>query len=225
MAYTTWGDFRDKIEKENDIQEDPDFLAEGELCGILNDGIDKCEQHFIKIPGYFLASTTITVVAGTRDYDLPDDIYGTKIRNIVHTTEYYEVKEIKDLKDRTFHELSTGSEYRYLLVNNAGDGIKLRLYPTPAEGCTLEMEYIRNAARIDPDGDDDQEIDIPEAMGFLYSYANWRIRKKEKILSEIADAKQEMEAEKEDMLSALAQRIDDENNEIAPDISIYQEHY
>jgi hypothetical protein len=87
------------------------------------------------------------------------------------------------------------------------------------------MEYIRNAARIDPDGDDDQEIDIPEAMGFLYSYANWRIRKKEKILSEIADAKQEMEAEKEDMLSALAQRIDDENNEIAPDISIYQEHY
>lgn len=224
MEYTTWGEFRTKIEKENDIQEDPDFLAEGELCDILNDAIDKCEQHFIRLPDYFLASATITVTAGTRDYSLPSDIYGTKIRNITHDTLYYEVRQLKSIKDRAFQELYTGADLRYLLINNAGEAVKLRLYPTPAEDCTLTVEYIRNAARIDPDGDDDQEIDIPEAMGFLYAYTNWRLRKKEKILAEINDAKAEMEQEKEDMISALAQRIDDENNEIDPDISIYRDH-
>ncbi len=224
MLYTTWGDFRTKVENESDIQEDPDFLAAGELCGILNDAIDKCEQHFISIPGYFLASTTLTVTSGTRDYDLPSDIYGTKIRNLMHDTEYYEVKQLRDLKDRAFHERAHGADYRYLIINNAGSKPKLRLYPTPAAGCTLTMEYIRNATRISADGADSQEIDIPEAMGFIYAYTEWRLRKKEKILSEVQSAEMNMNNEKQEMLNALAVMVDDDHNEIIPDTGVYQDH-
>jgi hypothetical protein len=224
MRYTTWGECRDKIEDENDIQEDPDFLAEGELAGIINDAIDKCEQHFIKIPGYFEATTTISVTSGDSDYDLPDDIYGNKIRNITHSTEYYEVKKLKDIKDTVFQSLADGADLRYRVINNAGDKPFLRLYPTPDTDCTLTLDYIRNATRIDPDGSDDQEIDIPEAMGFIYAYANWRLRKKEKILAEIADAKAEMDAEKQDMIDALAVMVDDDNNEIEPDTSLLEDH-
>ncbi len=224
MQYTTWGEFRTKVEREHDIQEDPDFLASGELGDILNDGIDKCEQHFIKIPGYFLASTSFTLVPGQRDYTLPSDIYGNKIRNIMHDNYLYEVKQMRDIKDRAYQEQATGDWYKYIIINNAGTGPAMRLFPTPQESSTLTMEYIRNAARIDSDGLDTQEIDIPEAMGFIYAYTEWRLRKKEKILSEVASAEVNMNREMEDMLNALSVMVDDENNEIEPDVSIYKEH-
>lgn len=224
MTYWTWGEIRAKVEKDHDIQEDPTFLAENELLEYLNEAIDKAEQHFIKLPDYFLASTTLSLTAGQRDYALPEDIYAYKIRKLMHDEDRYEIKELRNLADRPYIEQSGSSAYCYKIINNRGAAPVLRFYPTPGSDSTLTLDYIRNASRIDPQLGDDQEVDIPEAMGFIFAYLEWKLKVKEKIPFEITEAKARMAEEKQDLIDSLAVRIDDENNEVEPDVALLEDH-
>lgn len=220
MRYWTWGEIREKLEDEFDLQEEPDFLSDGELCGYLNDAIDACEQHFIGLGDYFLSTTTITLVPGTRDYDLPDNIYATKIRKLIY--DYCEVKPLRDLSKVTLMETHTGDDYCYLLVNS-GSRPKIRFYPTPTSAGTVDLYYTRNANRVLEDGGDAQEVDIPEAMLWILENIREKLYEKEKQLAlvEKSQAKQALLEEK--LLKALAARVDDENNTVEPDTEIYQD--
>lgn len=100
----------------------------------------------------------------------------------------------------------------------------MRFYPTPTQDATLTFDYIRNAARIESTLGDDQEIDIPEAMGFIFAYIEWKLKVKEKIPFEIQEAKQRLAEERQDLLDALSVRIDNEDNEIIPDLGAYADH-
>lgn len=226
MEYWTWGEAREKIEEKHDLVEEPDFLSEGELIGYFNDAIDSCEQHFIKLPDYFLASSSITLTAGTRDYDLPSDIYATKIRNIWHDQEDYRVKHLKELKHAALHAENQGAEMKFLIINNAGAKPKLRLIPTPdTSGHTLTVDYIRNATRLTEDGGDDQEIDVPEAMGYIFAFVDRCIYEKEKNTFMIQKAEDMITKMETQLTDALATRIDDEDyNQIDPDIDLYLDH-
>lgn len=220
MEFWTLKEVREKMEKEFDIQEEPDFLAAGEFTGYVNEVIDTLEQHFIKLGDYFFSSTTINLVPGQRDYDLPDDIYGTKIRQIL-TKDYDEVKEVKDLKVMKLLADSPGSPFKYKLINNKGQGIKLRLFPTPDRVETLDLDYTRNASRVELDGD---VIDIPEAMNYMFTFLRMRLYQKEKNFAMAQDMKAELPKQEELLLDALSARTDDENNDIQPDVSIYEDH-
>lgn len=222
MVYWTWGELRDKIEKDFDLQEEPDILASGELVGYLNDAIDKIEQHFIKLGDYFFSvSDPITLVEGQQDYDLPEDIYATKIRQIICDGEY-EVKRIRDIRRIPIAGELNGDYYKYIIINKTGQAPKLRLYPEPlkGDGGSLEIYYTRNATRITGD-DDDQEIDIPEAMNYIIAYIKMRIYEKEKNQSMFESYKGELKQHEEDLLAALGARVDDEENVIEPDADIY----
>lgn len=221
MRYWTWGEIREKIEDEFDLQEEPDILSPGELCGYLNDAIDACEQHFIKLPRYFLSAAPLTLVAGQRDYDLPDDIYATKIVKLLH--ECSEVKKLKDISKVGILEKLTGDHYNYLLINISGKP-KIRLFPTPQSTAQLDLYYIRNANRIDEDGSDEQEVDIPEAMLWIMEYIRMEIYRKEKQETSISRSEARLTKFEQMMTDALAAHVDDENNFVEPDIELYEDH-
>jgi hypothetical protein len=223
VKYWTWEEAKTKIENDLDLQEEPDILADGEMMGYFNDAIDACEQHFITLGDYFLSVTDpITVVSGTADYDLPEDIYATKIRKVIYNGEY-EIKLLKDLTQVTYFTDLTGDDYRYIIVNNPGERPKLRLLPTPNQSGTFEIYYTRNAYRLDPEEADSQAIDIPEAMNFIFSHVKRSIYEKEKSpLYQLYD--QQVEKQEQLLLKALAARVDDDNNYIEPDIELYQDH-
>lgn len=222
MKYWKWSELREKIENDMDLQESPEILGSGELVGYANDAIDMCEALFIGMPDYFFATTDIAIVAGTKDYELPADIYATKIRKIFIDDEY-ELKELRNLKliPQLKNEVGVNSTYLYKIINNPGERPVIRLYPTPSEGGTMEIFYTRNANRLT--GGEDDEIDVPEAMGLIIAYIKRRIYEKERSpLFQLYDA--EVMAQKALLEDALSQRIDDENNEIAPDSSLWDDH-
>jgi hypothetical protein len=219
MEYWTFAEIKEKIENDLDLQEEPDILSDGELMGYVNDAIDVCEQQFIKLPDYFLAKSTITLADGTQDYDLPADIYATKIRMIMKGDEY-EVKLVRDLKKVPFIAANDGTDYSYILLNNAGSAPKIRIIPTPSAAETLDIYYTRNATRITSESD---EIDIPEAMGYIITYIKMRIHEKEKQFSLVQKYEAELMKQEQLLLDALAERVDDESQTIEPDIGIYQD--
>jgi hypothetical protein len=217
MEYWTFAEIKEKIENDLDLQEEPDILSDGELMGYTNDAIDVCEQQFIKLSDYFLAKSTISLTAGTSDYDLPADIYATKIRMIMKGDEY-EVKLVRDLKKVPFIAANDGTDYSYIIINNAGAAPKIRILPTPSTTETLDIYYTRNANRIEEESD---EIDIPEAMGYIITYIKMRIHEKEKQFSLVQKYEMELAKQEQLLLDALAERVDDEHTGIEPDISIY----
>jgi hypothetical protein len=224
MRYWTWGEIKEKIENEFDLKEEPDILAEGELLGYLNDAIDACEQHFIKLGDYFYSiSDPVTIVAGTKDYDLPEDIYATKIRQIICDGEY-EIKRLKDIKNIPQLTQEPGSSYyKYKLINNPGSRPKIRLFPTPTSGGSLEIHYTRNAYRVNDEDGDDQEVDIPEAMLFIMEFIRMRVYEKEKQLQNVSDCKERLLKFEQMLIDALDAEVDDEDNTIEPDVEIYQD--
>ena len=221
MEYWTLGEVRQKIEKEHDIQEEPDFLAEGEFTGYVNDVIDTLEQHFITIDDYFFATDTINLVEGQRDYPLPDDIYAMKIRGI-YDKDNNKIREIKDQAQMKVLAASPGEIYRFKLVNNRGSKPFIRLFPTPTSSEVLDINYTRNASRVENDED---EIDIPEAMGYLFCYLRMRLYQKELNVPMAEEKKAELAKQEELLKAALATRTNDEENEIVPDVRIYADQY
>lgn len=220
MRYWTWGEIRTKIEDEFDLQEEPDILSPGELMGYINDAIDACEQHFIGMGDYFLATSTITLVPGQRDYDLPDDIYATKIRKLI--SDFTEVMPVKDLNQVPFLAEEVGNAcYKYLLINTKGSKPVIRLLPTPRASGSMDIFYTRNANRLLDTGDDSQEVDIPEAMLWIMEYVRMKLYDKERQYQKVADSQARLEKFEEMLLKALSARVDDENNTVDPDVSIY----
>lgn len=229
MRYWTWGEVKEKIEADFDLIEEPDLLAPNELLGYLNDAIDTVEQHFVKLGDYFLTvSDRILLEEGQNDYQLPTDIYATKIRQILCNDDY-EVRLLRNIKNVLVANESYGDRYTYILINQAAIGgrPRVRLFPTPKKGFGeyLDIYYTRNANRITADGGDDQEIDVPEAMLYIICYIKMRIYEKEKNMAMYQSYQQELMVHEKNLLDALASRVDDENNEIEPDVEIYRDMF
>jgi hypothetical protein len=227
MRYWTWGEVKEKIEADLDLLEEPDILAPNELLGYLNDAIDTVEQHFIKLGDYFLAvADRITLVDGQSDYDLPTDIYATKIRQILCSNNYV-LRQLKDIKRIPDANESNGDSYRYMLINSLGTFSRpvIRLFPTPlkGDGEFIDIYYTRNAKRITSDDGDEQEIDVPEAMLYIICFIKMRIYEKEKNMAMYQAYREELMVHEKNLVDALAARIDDEDNVIEPDMDIYKD--
>jgi hypothetical protein len=223
MRYWSWSEIKEKIEDDMDLQEEPDILSEGELMGYVNDAIDVCEQYFIGLGDYFFATTTISVVASTRDYLLPDDIYATKIRKLFNGDR--EIKPLKDIRYIPQASNGTGDDYSYLIINQPGSKPKIRLFPTPLRDAEFDIYYTRNANRLTEEGGTDQTVDVPEAMLYIMEYVRMCIYKKEKQFQLMMDSKDTLIKLEMNLNNALSQRIDDENNTIEPDSDLYGDMY
>lgn len=223
MELLTWREIKGSIQRKHGIEIDEAY-DEQELIEMANRGIDKVEAKVITTnKDYFLDTDTIEVTAGQSEYDLPDNIYANKIRFLMKqlsSGSRKKVTRIKNLEDIT--GICSGDEVRYLIVNK-GAGRKIKFYPTPTTSFSLDIFHTRNATRFTVDGGDDQVCDIPEFATAVMDYMSYLIEFKDKSPT-MEIAKNEYKESEKDMIDSLASGVDDEDNEIEPDIEFYKDH-
>lgn len=211
-----------------DVQ-DLDFInGETELLGYMNEAIDDAESivHTLGLEAkYFLIPGTIALVNGTSDYSLPSDIFASKIVQVfyVNGNTKYEVFRIRDLKSTPFFQ--AGDDYQYLPITTTGtaNNMRVRLYPTPAEnGTYIQLFYIRNATVMTTSTAATNVCEIPESQNFVMAHCRYRIF--EKMGNPlIAEAKEQLIAQKALMIETLQEQVPDENTLAMQDMSFYED--
>ncbi len=231
MLSPTYGDIRDKLFREHDL-EDETFIGEDEILGYYNDAVDEAEAEIHGIyEDYFLTSAKLPLVIDTDEYSLPADIYANKLRRVIYSngSDVYEVKRIRDWKkfiiqaDTAVHGLNDFF-YRYMLKNVSADtGVQLLLVPKSREDSeeNVTLWYIRNANRATGDSD---KCDIPEFLNFIYAHMRCSIRRKE-FNGEIPGTDlAELEKQRKLMVDTLTAMVPDDQTEVEQDVSHYCDH-
>jgi hypothetical protein len=231
MATWTLTNIKAKIERDLGT-EDELFIQDTELTEYINEAIRECEAEIHKLGAedeYFLSKATANVVNGTEAVDLPADIYGNKLRRVIYLngTKRYPVRQLKGTqKFERYHDLNylpTGTEdYRYLLTNVSGTGVKMILAPTPQESVTngLTMWYVRNAKELSAGSD---VCDIPEFINFIFQYVKVRIYEKEVGHPNTQKAMMDLEKQRQLMIETLTDMVVDGDNTVEQDITFYEE--
>jgi hypothetical protein len=221
MTLLTWLEYRDQIKDDLDLQ-DETFIDNTMLMAWMNNAIDEAEQHILgRHEDYFLQNSNIALVAGTSEYSLPSNILAHKIRRVFYDdgSNKYELKRIRNLSEIPLIE--TGENYRYVLIANSTGGHRLKLYPTSAEtsSTNISVWYIGNATRITATSD---TVNIPEAINFLLAAVKLECLRRE---GNPMQASMEAEKERQKMLlvDTLTEIVPDDDNEIIPDLSFYNE--
>lgn len=224
MKVYRWGDLRDIILSELDLEEET-FIDPAELINYANKAIDEGEQHLMLIyQDYFRRSAFINWTAGQSQYSLPTDIYSNKIRHMhyINGNMKYRVKRIHAHQIPYVHD---NDDFKYDIehidsVNNADSGVRLAYYPTPLiTGNYMKMWYIRNAARII---DDNTVIDLPESKNFIQAFIAREVAIKEG--SPLLQLR-ESELAKQTQLykETLDAMVPDDQETIEPDLSFYSD--
>lgn len=227
MTLETYSDIVAKLNNDYDLS-DERFISETELLGYLNAAIDDAEAVVHNLhheDKYFLTASSISLVSGTQDYSLPSDIYGNKIRHLYYDdggAKKYELLPIKDLSQIPF--VQSSDLYRYLILNTTASGVKLRLYPTPAEtNSYLKIFYVRNATKLTTSASASNVCEIPESVNFIYQHAKRSVVKKMRRPDLYAVEDKELKEQYDMMLSNLKEMSPDTNNLIPLDLSAYYE--
>lgn len=228
MRYPTYGELKERVEKELEIQ-DETFVSPTELLSYFNQAIDDAEQTIHTLyEDYFLTSENLALVIGQSEYDLPEDIYANKIRSVIYTkgTTSYEIERIRDMrkfKEIAIEQISPSTDgYRYILKNPSGaDGIKLVLYPASREtdSAAVTVWYLRNATRAETDS---SVCDIPEFSSYVVQFVKVMVMTKE-MHPGLPLAIQTLEYFRKQMVETLSEMVPDGANKIEMDLSLYEE--
>jgi len=227
MAYWTFAQIRDKVERDLDL-EGENFITAEEMLGYANEAVDEVERQIHNLcEDYFLTRGTITLVNGQEEYALPTDVYAMKIRSIVYRlgTSVWKVERIRDwhkFEQYEVHQTTQGDQiqYGYFIVNPTAGAPRILLAPTPNEaGSVLKIWYIRNANTLVNDTD---VCDIPEAVNYIMQYMKVRCYEKE-MSPNLPKAAADLEMEKQTTLATLSQQVVDNSNEIEADYRLYDD--
>jgi len=226
--YWTWGQIKAKVEQDLDLEEET-FIQPDEMLGYANEAIREAEAEIHGLyEDYFLKRSTISLVSGQEEYDIPTDIYAHKIRRLVYQngTTIYEVKKLRDWKK--FELLAEGQSQSpntvqfYMLHNSNPGAPQMLLTPTPDEnGPYLKLWYLREANKLAVESD---ICDIPEFINFVLAFIKLRCNEKDQNAGNIQNSLATVDFERKTMLTTLANMIPDANNQIEGDFSHYLEH-
>lgn len=221
MQTTTYSTAKSRVEEELDIQGDT-VIDDPEMMRYFNSAIDEAESIIHQLhEDYFLTSDYVPLVEGEDDYDMPSNIYASKIRLVYYDdgTKKYGMKRLK-LSDIPL--VDSEDDYNYNIENNTGaGGTRWVLYP-PArttDSTLIRRWYIRNATEVT---DDDSVIDIPEFIDFIYRHV------KVACASKIGHPRvtlfiQELNEKRQEMKDTLSTMIVDGNTDIESDVSFYED--
>ena len=223
-----------QIKDELDL-DDEEFVLPRELKQYINDAIDVIEAAIHKGHRediYFLTKDTLTLVAGTADYQYPSNIYAGKIVRLVYDdgTQVYEIRRMRS-KDRFLQTKymnrypSSTAKLSYMAINNesaSSDGRRIRFFATPqVSGAYVERWYIRNMHRY---GSDSTELcDLPEFYRFVVDYVKVKVAEKEPSPM-LATWQANLEATQKLTIDTLADQAEDEDSEIPLDDDFYLDH-
>lgn len=228
------GDVMDKVEVDLDLQ-DETIIGRDEMRGYLNDALRDCRAFLFKLdPDYFLTPAFLELTQGTSIYELPEGIFGTKIRGMMYDngSKVYRIKKVKEFhKFERVHELAAdvGSdpEYRYILYRPLGEtDFRIKLLPPAQETSTenVTIWYSRGAAAIE-EGDEAANVDIPECINYIYAHMKRSCLKKLNNNNVPPDAQKAVEDEEALIVESLdSMDAESDNNEIPPDFSFYDDH-
>lgn len=227
--YWTLAEIREKLENDEDLEQEV-FVSDDEVLAYINEGIDICEGKIHSLyEDYFLAKTSIDLVSGTDEYDLPDNIYAMKIRHVIYRngSQVYKIKKGRSHKIEDYELMQvagtqgTSAVYQYIILNSTPGSPQLQLYPPVGEtGSFIKLYYLRNANRLVEDTD---VCDIPEFVYYVIQYAKVEILGKDSGNPKFLDAKAKLDELEAEMITTLSDMIPDDDNEIEPDLSAYAE--
>lgn len=228
----TWTEIYAKILQDADMQEE-DFMDEAELKSHTNDAISAAEAIIhTEYPDYFLTFEQGNTLEDAIDtYDLPENIYGTKIKTIIisnGSTIVYECKRMASLKKfleyrlaRTFQTTATDRRM-YFLANQSESGPRIILTAPPTgTGWVYDIWYYRMANRI---VDTDDVCDLPQFMSYIFQWVRERIEWKRRRGSAAHQLEvQKVSDEEGNLLSKAQGMVNDGDTPITPNIGIYED--
>lgn len=215
-------DIRDAVKEDIDL-EDEDFIDSSEIDRHIRRGVKAAQKIVLGLnEDYFLARTTLELVAGTSEYALPTGIYAHKIRRLIYDngSQSYVIRRVKELS-RTASPIQNHAvnDLSYLIVSSGEDPM-ITFYPTPQEsGNSVTIWFLRTAKDLQ---NDDDVLDIPEAFDFVVQYAKDMCVAKEKGTPDSGPTAALMN-EQALLEGDLMNRVPDDDNEIQPDTSFYEE--
>lgn len=225
MKFWTWSEIKAKVLRDLDLEGET-FITESELLGYANEAIDEVERQILTLcEDYFISRKTISLVAGQEEYEIPDDIYGMKIRQIIYRsgTQVWKLQRLRNWNKFGIYETdrsaSAGTQqYGYFIINDVAGSPKILITPTPTEaGPFLQIWYIRSANDLTSDT---SKCDIPEAVNYVMAYIKVKCLEKE-LHPNLPKAMQDLEQQKSDTLKTLAEMYPDNENNIEADYRLY----
>lgn len=230
MTYKTYAQMKAKIERDWDLEEE-EMVGDTELMEYFNDAISEAEATMVGLgvdKKYFERPDYLALVEGTSDYDLPSTIFASKITSIVYNNgnDVYEIKSLRGPQQYLNAAVITNQNdanpvYRYKIINQSSAGVKIRIYPAAKETSSTNVTIwnIRSATKMTSSA---SICDIPESYNFIYAHVAWRILGKDGD-PRAGAAANEREKQKQLMIETLETMVDDGDNEIAMDTTIYEE--
>ena len=227
MKFWTWQEIKAKVLRDLDLEGET-FIQPEEMLGYANEAIDEVERQIHTLyEDYFLKKTVITLVSGQEAYDIQDDIYALKIRQMVYRNgaQVWKLNRMKNWTKFGEYEsekaVSTGTtQYGYFIINTAPGQPQIILSPTPTEaGPFVNVWYIRNANNLESETD---VCDIPEAVNYVISYIKMKCMEKE-LHPNLQKAIADVEQQREDTLKTLADMYADNEDTIEPDYRLYHD--
>jgi len=222
-------EIRQQVKDDLDLN-DETFITDVDLNRWINDAIENAESEIHTLyEDYFLAHADIVITAGVVDIDYPSDIYANKIRKIIFKestnkdAQSHEVRRQKDLVAAESMDLyssdSTNPVLSWVPVNTSGAGRKMRLYPKSGRNGILTVYYIRNAAKLVLDTD---ICDIDEFERYIIQSVKTQAFFKDGD-PRSTDSKGLEEQLKRSMVDSLSNMSPDNNDEVDPDFSHYDD--
>lgn len=221
MYSPTYAELKAYLEKELDL-EDETFITEDEMLSYFNEAVDMVEAAIHNIyEDYFLTTAPLAITSGTAAYNLPSDVYAQKIRKVLYNDNgslKYEIRRIKRIEDTLYVE--SPDLYGYILLNSGSTGMKITLFPTPQDSnSNITVWYLRNAKRFTQDTD---VCDIPEFTSVVVQFVRYKCLTKEGH-PDAAQAAQDLERMKQEMVDTLTARVPDEDNTVLKDTTFYRD--
>ena len=207
-----------------DYKELPRDVRPGDTL-LLNDGMIKLGVE----DEYYLSRHKDNTVANVDEYDLPADIFATKIRRVLYVesnTEYFPITRYRGrfkfeqyLQDE--QEDESDPHYKYLILNNAEEGgYILKTVPAIKVSVTdgLHIWYIREPCELKEESD---VIDVPY-ISWVFRYVMNRVKEKENRLG--PQDLQELQVLETAMITSLTEQVQDDDDTVDMDTSTYEEH-
>jgi hypothetical protein len=191
-----------KIRKDCDLQSDKN-IKDYQLIEYVNDAIRNAESLIMnEFAGHYETHHDYNVTEGDTYLTVPSDLFQTRIKLIQFDSSY----QVKKIPLERLSEVETEDNYRYRLINDRTNGLRINIYPPirDTQLSAFRVYYIRQVKQLEEMTD---ICDIPN-VSYILSHVKARLMSREghpMLESEIAS----LNVEKENLVKTMTYQTDD----------------